>query len=179
MCLDDRMISEQGLHTSYRQEIQPRVLWLPWNPGHYKVCFHPQIKLRQTHTSTETSVCLWTCSPHPPLNGIPPLSRWGTGEGPLESQHSIAFFEFCQLALQALSKVTYYLCGCENTLCSSRVCEITWNRFESCSGKVIAVRISCVTKPYPGLNDVVYIQLHSTTAEAICGGPKSPHSIVA
>lgn len=178
MCLDDRMISEQRRHISYRQEIQPLVLRLPWNPGRYKVCFHPQIKLRQTHTSTETSGCLWACSPPPRLYGIPPLSRWGTGKGPLESQHSTAFFEFCQMALQVLSKVTYYLCGYENTLWSSRVCEITWNRFESCSGKAIAVRISCVTKPYPGLNDVIYIQLHSTTAEAICGALNSPHSII-
>ena len=105
--------------------------------------------------------------------------QWGTGRGPLESLHSTGFFDFCQPTLQVFWKVTYYLCGCENTLCSSRVCEITWNSIESCSGKAIAVGISYVTKPHPGLNDIIYIRLHSSTPEAICRAPNSPCSISA
>ena len=145
-------------------------------PEAFWCLFSSLIKLRQTHTLTEKFVCLLACS-HPTCWPLPTQSQWGTRKGPLESLCSTGFFDFCQLTLQVFSKVTYYLCGCENTLCSSRVCEMTWNRIESSSGKAIAVGISYVTKPYPGLNDVIYFQLHSTTPKALCGAPNSPHSI--
>lgn len=93
-------------------------------------------------------------------------SKCGTGKGPLKSLQFTSFFDFCQLTLQVFSKVTHYLCEYEKTLCRSRVCEIMWNRIESSSGKVIAVGISFITKPHPGLNDVICNQLHLITPPA-------------
>lgn len=130
------------------------------------------------HTNCDVSLCV-SLQPAHLMASLHSGRQWGTGRGPLESLHSTGFFDFCQPTLQMLSKVTYYLCGCENTLCSSRVCEITWNSIESCSGKAIAVGISYVTKPRPGLNDIIYIRLHSSTPEAICRAPSSPRSISA
>ena len=125
------------------------------------------------HTTWQVIFCVGLEPPH--LSDAPPphteAQQMQTGKGPLESFHATSFFDFCQPTLQVFSKVTYYLCGCEETLCSSRVCEITWNRIESCSGKAIAVRISYVTKTRPGFNDVIYTQLYLMTLEAICWAP--------
>ena len=54
----------------------------------------------------------------------PEQSRCQTGEGPLEALY-LRVSDFRQLTLQVFSKVLHCLCGCEETLYSSRVCEIT------------------------------------------------------
>lgn len=173
------MINEQGLWICCRQVILASHLATAIKPEVlFQFCFHPLTKLSPTYIWTEKPVYLWACSLLPLMASFypPKHSRCWTGKG-LWRVESTSFSDSCQLTLQVFSKVLHCVCGCEEPLCSSRVCEITWNRIESHSGKAIAVGISYVTKPHPGLNDVIYIQVHSTSPKAFCQAQKSDHSI--
>lgn len=146
-------------HISFIGRKSTLCLWAAMNPGRYKVCFHPYKNWRQTHASLRPQV-VQSLQPPPRLYGILHSADGENRKGPGESA-----FHRLSWALPTDGK-----CSQKSLITSagmkipSEVHNVKPRETDLKAAWQPLHPISCVTKPYPGLNDVIYIQLHSTTA---------------
>lgn len=139
---------------------------------HFHFVFFPLIMLAYPHTSWEV-ISVGSCS-HP--NRRPPSTPGTAGVEQEKGLGQLTPYQSLWLLLTHFASVLQsHLLPLRvwGALRSSRVWEITWNGIEGCSGKASTVWISCATKPRPGLNDVINIQLHLTIPGAFCWASKS------